>query len=323
MSAVRDIAREVFRLEAKAIEDLAGHLDEAFDAAVAAILACRGRVVVSGMGKAGIIGQKLSATLASTGTPSLSLHPAEGVHGDLGRCVREDLVLALSNSGETEEILRLVPAVKRLGARVVAITARRDSTLARNADLVLGLGAVTEADPMGFVPTASSAAMLALGDALAMAVMRERRFSPEEFARFHPAGDLGRRLMTIGQVMRSGARNPVVRPGAKLREALVVMTNTEDRPGATSIVDAEGKLVGFFTDGDLRRLLEDHPAAVLDAPIETVMTRDPKTLHPEKLAVEGLRLLQAHRVDQAPVVDAEGRAVGLLDVQDLLRLGLP
>ena len=305
----------VIAAEAAALGRLA--LGDGFATAVRWILACRGRVVVTGMGKSGFVAQKTSATLASTGTPSLYLHPADAAHGDLGRVARDDVVLALSNSGETEEILRLLPSFRKIGARVVALTRDQATPLARGADLVVPIGAIEEACPMGLAPTASTAALLALGDALAMTALRNRRFDREEYALYHPGGKLGRGLMKVREVMRSGEANPLVRDAAPLSEAVGVMTRTPGRPGACTVVDAAGRLVGVFTDGDLRRLVAQarvDPAA----PISEVMSRDPRTVRPDAMVSDAARVLRHARVDQVPVVDAAGRPVGLLDVQDLL-----
>src|SRR5919201_2657555 len=253
---VLEFARAVLTAEAQAILAVGERLGTTFHDVVEWVLACRGQVVVTGMGKPGFIAQKLSATLASTGTPSHFLHPADAAHGDLGRVARDDVVLALSNSGETEEILRLLPALKRIGARVVALTRDHASPLARGADLVVAIGDIEEACPMGLAPTASTAALLALCDALAMTVLRNRPFDREEYALYHPGGKLGRGLMKVREVMRSGDANPLVRDTAPLSEAVAVMTETPGRPGAATVVDAQGKLAGVFTDGDLRRLVE-------------------------------------------------------------------
>src|SRR5436853_3324205 len=251
-----EYARGVLRAEAVAIEQLCARIDGDFSEAVERILACSGRVVVTGMGKPGFIAQKISATFASTGTPSLYLHPAEALHGDLGRLVPGDMVLALSNSGETDEIVRLLPAIRRLGAPIVAMTSGPRNSLADQADVVLEIGPVPEVCPLGLAPTASTVALLAMGDALAMAVQHRRGFSPEQFASLHPGGALGRQLLRVRDVMRTGSRNPTVRWDVSCREAGAVRTLTEGRPGAASVVDAEGKLIGIFTDGDLRRLVQ-------------------------------------------------------------------
>jgi arabinose-5-phosphate isomerase len=307
--------RTVLATESRAISSL--KLDASFATAVEWILGCKGRVVVTGMGKPGFVAQKISATLASTGTPSLYVHPAEAAHGDLGRIARDDLVLALSNSGETEEILRLLPALRRIGARIVAFTRDHQNPLARGADLVVPLGPIEEACPLGLAPTASTAALLALGDALAMTVLESRPFDREDFALYHPAGKLGRGLMKVHEVMRKGEANPLVRDTQTLADCVVVMTRTPGRPGAATVVDARGKLVGVFTDGDLRRLVEHHQVD-FRARVAAVMTRNPRTVRPEALVSEATRVLRSAAIDQVPVVDEDGRPVGLLDVQDLL-----
>lgn len=312
-----DYAREVIRAEAEAVSQLSARINGAFARAAEMVLACSGRVVVTGMGKPGFIAQKLSATFASTGTPSLYLHPAEALHGDLGRLVPGDLVLALSNSGETDEIVRLLPSIRRLGAPIIAITGGAKNSLADAADVVLEIGPVPEACPLGLAPTASTVALLAMGDALAMAVQHRRGFSPEQFASLHPGGALGRQLLRVREVMRTGARNPTVRSNVPLRETAAVMTRTEGRPGAASVVDAQGKLVGIFTDGDLRRLVQ---LGEMDfsRPVSSVMGKTPRTVSPDDLAQTAAELMRATQVDQLPVVDSDGRPVGLLDVQDLL-----
>lgn len=316
-SSPADYAREVLETEARAIASMVGRIGPSFLDAVERVLACRGRVVVTGMGKAGFVAQKLSATFASTGTPSHYLHPAEALHGDLGRVVGDDLVIALSNSGETEELNRLLPALRRLGTPLVAITGRAGSTLGQAASVVLDIGNIEEACPMGLAPTASAVALLAMGDALAMAVLRERPFTHEDYAANHPGGKLGRDLRKVSEVMRTGERNPLVPHTATLREALATMTCTPGRPGATSVVDAEGRLLGVFTDGDLRRLVEAREVD-FEAPVVRVMTRGPRTVGPELLARDAARVLREKQIDQVPVVDAAGRPIGLLDVQDLL-----
>ncbi len=315
-------AREVLAQEARAIAALAERIDGRFLDAVRLILSCiesSGRVVVTGMGKPGLVGQKISATLASTGTPSYSLHPAEALHGDLGRVVRQDVVLVLSNSGETDEIVRLIPYVRRIGAKIVAITGKKDSTLGRHCDVLLDIGPIQEACPHGLAPTASTTAMLALGDALALAVQRERNFTPEEYAEVHPGGSLGRRLMRVEEIMRRGPANPIIPVDRTVREALLAIT--EARAGAISCVDAEGRLAGIFTDGDLRRHLAAEPN--VDAvTIGSVMTRNPITIAPDRLVAEAARILSEKRIDELPVVDADGRPIGMVDIQDLLRLKL-
>jgi len=313
-------AREVVRLEAQAIAGLEERLDERFSAACEEVLGCEGHVVVSGMGKAGLVGQKISATLASTGTPSIFLHPGEALHGDLGRIRPQDVVLAMSNSGETDELNALVPAARRIGAKVIALTGNGESTLAQRADAVLDYGAVEEACPMKLAPTASTTAMLAIGDALAMVVLSERGFDREDYALYHPSGSLGRRLMKTSEVMRSGEELPLVSSDATVSEVLIAMTQTPGRPGAALVVGEDDVLVGIFTDGDLRRLLQDGRREALDGPVGDVMGREPKSVGPDQLVEEAKHLMQESKVDQVPVVDEAGRAVGLLDVQDLLEI---
>ncbi len=312
-----EYARAVIRAEAEAVAQLGARLNGGFARAVEMVLACPGRVVVTGMGKPGFIAQKISATFASTGTPSLYLHPAEALHGDLGRLVPGDLVLALSNSGETDELLRLLPAIRRLGAPIVAMTSGARNSLADQADVVLEIGPVPEACPLGLAPTASTVALLAIGDALAMAVQHKRGFSPEQFASLHPGGTLGRQLLRVRDVMRTGTRNPTVLWDLPLRDTAAVMTRTEGRPGAASVVDAQGKLIGIFTDGDLRRLVQDGEMD-FSRPVATVMGKSPRTVGPDDLATIAAEMMREIQVDQLPVVDRDGRPVGLLDVQDLL-----
>ncbi|MBM4013645.1 MAG: KpsF/GutQ family sugar-phosphate isomerase [Planctomycetes bacterium] len=317
-------ARDVLQQEARAIASLATQLGAPFLAAAELLRNCRGMVVVTGMGKAGLVGAKISATLASTGTRSYFLHPADAAHGDLGRLDPQDLVVALSFSGTTEEVLRLLEPIRRIGARLVALTGHPESPLARFADLVLDVGKVVEACPLGLAPTTSTSVMLALGDALALTVMRRRNFAPDDFARFHPAGALGRKLLTVGEVMRKGHDAPTVPAGTRLLDAVKAMTDT--RAGAVTVVDAKGLAVGFYTDGDLRRNLlqrADHGSVDLGRPlIDDVMTRSPRTIGPGHLATEALHVMKECQLDQILVVDDAGCPAGLLDVQDLLRVGL-
>lgn len=310
-------ARQVLELEALAIRSLAPRLGKGFSHAVELVLACRGRVVVTGLGKPGYLAQKLSAVLSSTGTPSFYLHPAEGVHGDLGRVTGTDLVVALSNSGSTDELLRLLAPLRRIGAKVVAITGDRESALARGADCVVSIGRTDEACPMGLVPTTSSATMHAVCDALAMTVLRARPLSSDEYALFHPGGALGRRVMRVCELMRSGDANPVIREGEPLFRAVAVMTNTPGRPGATAVVDRRGRLTGIFTDGDLRRLVE-RGRQDFAVPVSTVMCKGPRTCSPEDLVQDAADRMREAKIDQLPVVDESRHPVGLLDVQDLL-----
>ncbi len=322
-----EYARQVFVHEGEVICGLAEKIGEDFVAAAEAVLECtrkdkerRGRVVVTGMGKAGIIGQKIAATFSSTGTPALYLHPAEAVHGDLGAVQAEDLVLALSNSGETEEVQRLLEAVTKIGARIVTITASRESALGRHSAIVLELGKIEEACPLGLAPSASTAAMLAMGDALALTTLKARGFTREEYALYHPAGDLGRKLLTVRELMRTGEKCPAVAPETPVLEVLTAMT--KPRAGAACVVDGAGKLLGFFTDGDFRRHYSREKMDASTAPVGKYMTQSPRTIGPERLATEALALMREKQFDELPVVEGDGRLVGMLDVQDLLAAGL-
>ena len=315
------LARSIIDSEAEALRQVSERVDPNFVAVVDRILALSGRVVTAGMGKAGIIAQKISATFASTGTPSIYLHPAEAIHGDLGRVSEGDLVLALSKSGETDEVLRLLGPVKAVDVPIVALTQSEESSLGRHSDIVLPIGEVAEAGNIKLAPSASTTAMLALGDALALVVQECRNFGPEDFKRFHPGGDLGRRLLRVEELMRVKERNPLVQSGVTILSAIRTMTSTPGRPGATSVVDSDGSLIGFFTDGDLRRILEAKQHGEFDStPIDEVMTREPRTISPEMFALEAIAFLHKNRVDQMPVVAPDGQLVGLLDVQDLLDL---
>jgi len=315
-------AAEVIRLEASTISGLEARLGPGFLGAVDRILACQGLVVVAGVGKAGLVGQKISATLASTGTPSLFLHPTEALHGDLGRIRARDLLFLISNSGESAETNALIGPARKLGASVLAMTGAAGSTLARLSDCVLDIGPVEEACPLKLAPTASTSAMLALGDALAMVVLQERSFRREDYALFHPAGALGRKLMRVCEVMRKGEQLPLAKSGSTLMDVILVMNRTPGRPGAALVVDAAGKLAGIFTHGDLARLLERGTSLDMRAPIDEFMGRRPKTIDPERLVEEAQHLIAEHRIDQIPVIDSERRPVGLLDVQDLLDVRL-
>jgi len=306
-------AREVIRAECRAMEEMSGRLGESFGAGVEAILRCRGRVVVTGVGKAGLIGQKISATLASTGTPSYSLHPVEAIHGDLGRITEEDVVLALSNSGETE-VVHLLPTLKRIGARVIAMTGNSASTLARHSDVVLDMGPIEEACPLRLAPSASTTAMLALGDALALTVARRRNFDKEQYALYHPGGELGRKLMKVDEVMRGPEKCAVVTAETEVREAL---KTSPSRAGALCVVDEEKRLVGIFTDGDLRRRLSKD-SAFLDGPLSAVMTKGPKRIRLGSLAQEAAKIMDDYEIDELPVVDEHDTLRGVVDVQDLL-----
>lgn len=312
-------ARDVLRIEADAIRRLIPRVNRNFEDAVTLLVGCKGRVIVTGMGKAGIIGQKLSATLASTGTPSYWVHPAEATHGDMGRVARQDAIIALSNSGETEELTRLLPVIKRIGARLVAFTGNVRSTLAKHSDVVLDVSVKQEACSLNLAPTSSTTAMLAMGDALAVVVAERRGFKERDFALLHPGGQLGRRLLLrVSDLMRTGSAHPIVRETARVRAVLLAITKA--RAGSASIVNARGSLVGIFTDGDLRRHL-DAAGRLTQVPVREVMTRHPKTIGADRLAAEALRVLREHKIDELVVVDGRRRPVGLLDVQDLLKAG--
>jgi len=319
MISFQTIAREVLCLEADAVRALATRIDESFDRAVEALFACAGRVVVTGMGKCGIIGRKISATFASTGTPSVFMHPADAIHGDLGMITDADVVLALSNSGETEEMIRLLPMIRKIGARLIAMTGRAQSTLAEYSDVVLDTAVAREACPYNLAPTASTTAQLALGDALAMALMRKREFKPEDYALRHPGGSLGRRLLKIADIMRTGERLVCVPPSTPLRDVVVAMTKT--RNGAACVVDGKGALLGFFTDGDFRRTIL-HDSRAIDAPVGAVMTRNPTTIRAHQLAEDAIQLMRrsTRKFSQLPVLDEHDRLVGLLDDDELLNV---
>ena len=315
--------RRVVEIEAQALQALAARIDGtgpdlAFAAACKLILACKGRVVATGMGKSGHIARKIAATLASTGTPAFYVHPGEAGHGDLGMITDADIVLALSYSGESDEILTLLPVLKRQGNPLVTMTGRPQSTMAREADVHLDVSVPAEACPLDLAPTSSTTATLAMGDALAVALLEARGFTADDFARSHPSGSLGRRLLLhITDVMHAGEDVPRVHEDATLSEALVEMSRK--RLGMTTVVDAEGKLIGLFTDGDLRRTLDDAALDVRTAMIAQVMTRHPKTIGADQLAVEAARLMETHKIIGLIVVDAERRPVGALNIHDLLR----
>lgn len=313
-------AKEVLRIEAEAISSLIKRVDANFEKAVKLILACKGKVVVTGMGKPGFIGAKISATLSSTGTPSLYLHPADAIHGDLGRVTKDDIVVAISNSGETEEILRLLPTLKKIGAGLIAMVGNTESTLARHSDVVLNVGVKKEACPLNLAPTASTTAMLAMGDALAIALLEQHGFKEEDFAFYHPGGSLGKRLvLRVEEIMRKGKSNPIVKEDTKIKDVLLKIT--EARAGSASVVNKKGALVGIFTDGDLRRHLGVDPALPVRRARE-VMTKNPITLSKDMLAADAFRILREKKIDEIPVVDDKKRPIGLIDVQDLLKAGL-
>ncbi len=312
-----DLARKVLAIEADAVRALSARLDERFLAAVSLILACRGRVIVSGIGKSGHIARKIASTLSSTGTAAYFVHPAEASHGDLGMIQREDVFIAISYSGESDELLRIVPLVKRQGAKLVVMSGRAQSSLARASDVYLDAAVELEACPHNLAPTASTTAALALGDALAVALLDARGFSADDFARSHPGGALGRKLLThVADVMRTGEAVPMVQAGTTLAETILEIT--KKGMGMTTVVDAERRLVGLFTDGDLRRVLAraSDPRGLR---VDEVMTREPRSVRPEALAVEAVELMERGKSTQMPVVDAEGRLVGALNIHDLFQ----
>jgi len=313
-------AKRVLAIESEAIKKLISRIDDNFLKAVSLICKSKGRVVVTGMGKAGIIGQKISATLSSVGTPSLWLHSAEAIHGDLGRVTKDDVLILLSNSGETDEVKRLLPLLKKIGSKVVAITGNIKSTLAKHSDVTLDVSVKEEGCPLGLAPMASTTAMLAIGDALSACLIERKGFKREDFAFLHPGGNLGKRLLLkVEDIMRKGASNPVVKEDKKVKD--VLLSITQARAGSATVVDKKGKLVGIFTDGDLRRHLEKD-ANLAKRKVKDVMTKNPITIGPDRLAVEALRILEDKKIDEIPVVDGKKRPVGLLDIQDVLRAGL-
>ena len=316
-SKALDLARQVLRIEADAVLALAARIDGDFLQALSLILNCHGRVIVSGIGKSGHIGRKIASTLASTGTPAYFVHPAEASHGDLGMITRDDVLIALSNSGESSELLTIVPFVKRQGAKLIAMTGNPQSSLAKAADAHLDAGVAQEACPLNLAPTASTTAALALGDALAVALLDARGFGVEDFARSHPGGTLGRRLLTrVRDVMRDGASVPFSSPEASVAEAILEISR--GGIGMTVVVDAERRILGIFTDGDLRRAF----ARNLDLrtlTVADVMGSTPRAIEPDKLAVEAVAMMEHYKISQLPVVDAHGALIGALNMHDLFQ----
>ena len=320
---IKERAIETLRIEAAAIENLIARVDEEFVAAVLEILKCSGRVIVTGMGKSGHVGRKIAATLASTGTPAFFLHPAEAYHGDLGMITENDIVVAISNSGESSEIVNILPVIRRIGAKIIALSGRKNSSLGRNADYFIDIGVEREACSLGLAPTASTTATLAMGDAIAMALMDEKKFTSQDYALFHPGGALGRKLLlTVGDVMHSGADNPIVKIGATAKDALFEMT--AKGLGAVSVVDANDKFIGLVTDGIIRRALEKDKNFI-DEPVEHIMKTEPLIISADKLAAAALSVMEKHKprpVTVLPVVDAEQNPVGMIHLTDLLRQGV-
>ncbi len=314
------IATKVLINESKAIAKKAKTLDKGFEKIINFLAKNKGRIIVTGMGKPGFIAQKVSATMSSTGTPSLYLHPAEALHGDLGRVTREDVIIAFSNSGETEEVIKLIPILKKIGVKIVAITGNKKSTLAANSDFSIDSSIEKEACPMGLAPTTSTTVMLAIGDAIAVALLEKKNFQPKDFALYHPGGVLGKRLLLeVKDIMRSKTKTPVVSENMKIKEVLLKITKM--RAGSASVINKKGKLTGIFTDGDLRRHFEQG-GDLLEKKVKDVMTKAPVTILPDSLAAEAFKILRDKKIDEIPVVDKKGRPVGLLDVQDILNAGL-
>lgn len=316
-----DYARSVIKAEAEAIGSITPIVDKSFAEAARMIYSCIGSCIVSGIGKAGIIGQKFSATLASTGTPSHFLHPAEAVHGDLGRLRQNDIVIVLSYGGETDEVVRLINLVKQLGLKLIAITGDRDSTLSSHSDVVLCIGRISEVCPLGVAPSVSTACMLAVTDALAFTVMKARHFSVEDYVRFHPGGSLGAKLMTVEQSMmfRPGEKLPIAGVTDSIKQ-LLKKTKEVKRHGAVMIVDKNGRLAGIITDADIRRLLTKHGSWAFEFKAGDVMTADCKKIRADALAAEAAAVFHKYRIDELPVVDADSKPVGLIDVQDIITL---
>ena len=335
MEAMLKHAQDVLRMEAEAIVELVPRVDENFAAAVKLILDCQGRTVITGMGKSGLIGRKMAATFASTGTPSFYLHPAEGIHGDLGMVTESDVVIALSNSGESDvvialsnsgetgEVLNILPSLRRIGAKIIAMVGKPDSTLGKNADVVLNVGVSKEACPLGLAPTSSTTAALAYGDALALALLKKHNFTASQFAIFHPGGSLGRKLLlTVGSIMHKGEENPTVLADTKVQDALFVIT--DKGLGAVSVVDADGVMQGVLTDGDIRRGLSKG-VDFLQRPVCELMTKSPKTITEDKLAAQALHLMESNKpkpITVLPVIDKDNKVIGLLHMTDLVRQGV-
>lgn len=320
---IKEKAIEVLTIEADAVKALIPRIDDEFEKAIKMILKCEGRVVVTGMGKSGHIGKKIAASLASTGTPSFFMHPAEAFHGDLGMVTSHDIVLAISNSGESMEIVNILPVIKRIGADIIALSGRRESSLGKNSEAFIDVSVEREACPLGLAPSASTTATLAMGDAIAVALLSARNFTARDFAVFHPGGALGRKLlMNVEHVMHSGEDNPVIGRHKTAKEAIFTMTSKG--LGATSVVDDDGKLIGIVTDGDIRRSLEKGHQFI-DQSVEQMMTKTPRTIRKEKLAAQALSMMEKHKprpITVLPVVDDAGVPIGIVHLTDLLRQGV-
>ncbi|MEI7999209.1 MAG: KpsF/GutQ family sugar-phosphate isomerase [Candidatus Omnitrophota bacterium] len=313
-------AQEVINTEALAVKGLLKHLDGSFEKAISLMAHCQGRVIITGMGKTGIVGRKIAATLSSTGTPSVFLHSAEAVHGDLGQVTAKDVLIIISQSGETEETVRLLPLIKKIGAKTIAMTGKPNSSLAKHSDVVLSIIVDKEGCPLGLAPMASTTATLVMGDALAACLIDRKGFRKEDFALYHPGGSLGRRLLLkVEDIMRKDGDLAKVKSFMKVKEVLWAITKA--RSGCACVVDSKGHLLGIFTDGDLRRHLEED-AQVLSKPVEEVMTKKPMSISKDQLAAEAFDVLKTKKIDEIPVVDKNKKLVGLVDVQDLLKAGL-
>lgn len=320
---IKEKAIETLEIEAEAVLKLKARIDDEFEAAVKCILDCKARVVVTGMGKSGHVGRKIAATFASTGTPAFFMHPAEAFHGDLGMVTENDVVIVISNSGESSEVVNILPIIRRIGAKIIAMSGRRESQLGKNCDYFVDIGVEKEACPLGLAPTASTTATLAMGDAIAVALMSVRNFTSQDFALFHPGGALGRKLLlTVANVMHTGDENPVVYQDKTAKDALFIMT--DKGLGAASVVDSNGKFVGLITDGIIRRALaKDYK--FLDEAVKNIMFAQPLTISKDKLAAEALSVMEKHKprpVTVLPVVDAEHNPVGIVHLTDLLRQGV-
>jgi arabinose-5-phosphate isomerase len=315
-----DSIKEVLEIEANAILALKKQVGKEFNDTIEMILSCKSRVIISGMGKSGLIGKKIVATLASTGTPSLFLHPAEGLHGDLGMVTKNDVVIAISNSGETDEILKIIPSLKRIGAKMIALVGNKNSTLAEKSDIVLSIGKVEEACPLGLAPTTSTIITMAIGDAIAVALLKARQFKPENFALFHPGGSLGRKLLlTIKDIITDLGKNPVISSNVSVKDCLFEMTRSG--LGAISIIDEKGTLKGIVTDGDIRRALTKGNY-ILESTVEELFNANPTFITEELLAAEALRIMEENRINVLPVVNESNCPIAMVHIHDLTRLGL-
>ncbi len=321
MDNILDIAKRVLKIEADAVFALTEKLNKDFEKAVDAIFKSRGRVVVTGMGKSGLVGKKIAATLASTGTPAFFLHPAEAIHGDLGMVTSDDVVIAISNSGDTEEIVSLMPFLKRFNVTLISMTGNPDSVLSREADLNIDVSVREEACPLGIVPTASTAAAMAMGDALAVALLQKRGFREEDFAFFHPGGSLGKKLfIKVKDLMHTGDALPVVSPDMSMTDAVMVISSK--RLGMTTVAGRDNKLLGILTDGDIRRGIQKGGKAFFDMKAGEVMSREPKTISEDELAAKALSIMESHSITSLVVSDEEGRPKGIIHLHDILKKGI-